>query len=168
MGTKSTTHPGFHQITRRSGILQELIHDTYKIKGKLPEPTICPHCSAVFQQGRWQWLEKPVKAHEYTCPACQRALDDYPAGFVTLEGDFFFAHRDEIINLIHNIEQREKSEHPLKRIMAVEEKDNAVLITTTDLRLASGIGEAIHNAYQGDLEIHYNPEQNLVRVNWSR
>ena len=33
---------------------------------------------------------------------------------------------------------------------------------------ARGIGEAIHHAYQGDLEFHYNPAENLLRVNWSR
>ncbi|MBA3756037.1 MAG: ATPase [Nitrosomonas sp.] len=168
MGTKSTP-PGFHQINRHDmGIFQEKIHDTYQIKGKLPEPTICPQCNAVFHEGRWQWFKVPVNAHQHNCPACQRILDHYPAGFLTLQGDFFLAHRDEIMNLIHNLEEKEKTEHPLKRIMATEEKDNAMLITTTDIHLARGIGEAIHHAYQGDLEFHYNPAENLVRVHWSR
>ena len=52
--------------------------------------------------------------------------------------------------------------------MATEEEGNGVLITTTDIHLARGIGEAIHHAYQGDLEFHYNPAENLLRVNWSR
>jgi len=54
------------------------------------------------------------------------------------------------------------AEHPLKRIMAVEEKDGAMLVTTTDIHLARGIGEALHHAYQGELQYHYNPEQNSV------
>lgn len=166
MSTKSA-HPGFHQITRRDGVFQEQTHDTYKIKGKLLEPTVCSQCSAVFHKGRWQWLGKPTNAHQHNCPACQRILDHHPAGFLTLQGDFFLAHRDEIVNLIHNIEKKEKAEHPLKRIMATEEKDNVVLITTTDIHLARGIGEAIHDAYQGNLEFHYNPAENLLRVNWS-
>ena len=87
---------------------------------------------------------------------------------MTLDGDFFVAHRDEIVSLIHNVEKKEKSEHPLKRIMATEEEGNEVLITTTDIHLARGIGEAIHHAYQGDLKFHYNPAENLLRVNWSR
>lgn len=166
MGTKST-YPGFHQIARHNGIFQEKIHDTYKTKGKVPEPTICPQCNAVFHHGRWQWLEIPANAHHRNCPACQRIIDHYPAGFLTLEGDFFLAHREEIMNLVHNIEKKEKSEHPLKRIMITEEKDDVLLITTTDIHLARGIGEAIHDAYQGDLEFHYNPAENLLRVNWS-
>ncbi|WP_297323793.1 BCAM0308 family protein [Nitrosomonas sp.] len=166
MGTKSTP-PGFRQITRRDGIFQEQVHDTYKIKGKLLEPTICPECNAVFHHGRWQWLKAPADAHQHNCPACQRILDHNPAGFLTLEGDFLYVHHDEIINLIHNIETKEKTEHPLKRIMAMEEENNTMLITTTDIHLARGIGEAIHDAYQGNLEFHYNPAENLLRAHWS-
>lgn len=167
MGTH-TTHPGFHPVNRHDGIFQEHIHDTYQTKGKIPEPAVCPQCSAVFHKGRWQWLEAPAAAQQHSCPACQRIHDHYPAGFLTLQGDFFHAHRDEIMSLIHNTEKKEKAEHPLKRIMAAEEKDNGMLVTTTDIHLARGIGVAIHDAYQGDLEFHYNPAENLLRVNWSR
>lgn len=166
MGTKSTP-PGYHQITRRDGIFQEHIHDAYKAKGKLPEPTICSECGAVFHKGRWQWLEAPADAHQQNCPACHRIHDHNPAGFVTLQGDFLLAHREEIKNLVHNLQRKENAEHPLKRIMAIEEKDGTMLITTTDIHLARGIGEALHNAYQGKLAFHYNPEENLLRVHWS-
>jgi hypothetical protein len=40
-------------------------------------------------------------------------------------------------------------------------------VTTTDIHLARGMGEALHHAYQGELEYHYNPEQNLLRVIWT-
>ncbi|MBU1425868.1 MAG: ATPase [Gammaproteobacteria bacterium] len=157
---------GFRRIHRHDGIFQEFVHDTYKAKGKPPEPTVCHECGAVFHAGRWQWLTMPAKAHRNVCPACQRILDHYPAGFLTLQGDYFLSHREEIMNLVHNHEQRERAEHPLKRIMAVEEKDNATLVTTTDIHLARGIGEALHHAYQGELDYHYNPQENLLRVNW--
>jgi NMD protein affecting ribosome stability and mRNA decay len=163
-----TTIPGgFRQISRHDGIFQERVHDAYKIKGKLPEPTVCPQCGAVFHEGRWQWGSAPEGAHSETCPACHRIHDHYPAGFLTLQGEFFLAHRDEIMHLVHNNEKHERAEHPLKRIMAVEEKDGATQVTTTDIHLARGMGEALHHAYQGELNFHYNPEQNLLRVNWS-
>ena len=50
--------------------------------------------------------------------------------------------------------------------MAVEEQDDATLVTTTDIHLARRIGEALHHAYHGDLEFHYNPAENLLRVSW--
>ena len=68
---------------------------------------------------------------------------------------------------MHNYEEHEQAEHPLKRIMDVKDKDGATLVTTTDIHLARGMGEALHHAYQGELEYHYNPEQNLLRVIWT-
>ena len=157
---------GFRQIQRHDGIFQEHVHDAYKAKGKLPEPSVCSLCGAVFYQGRWQWRNAPANAQRVICPACHRIHDHYPAGFLALEGEFFRTHRDEIMRLVRNHEQYERVEHPLKRIMSVEEKDGSALVTTTDIHLARGIGEALHHAYQGTLEYHYNQEQNLLRVSW--
>ncbi len=162
----SYTTSGFGKITRHDNLFQEQVHDAYKAKGKLHEPSVCMQCGAVFHDGRWQWLVAPKEAHRVTCPACHRMHDHYPAGFVSLKGGFFQTHRDEIMSLVHHHEQREREEHPLQRIMAIEAKPDEALITTTDIHLARGIGEALHHAYQGDLEFHYNPEQNLLRVNW--
>ena len=166
MGTNNIP-AGFRQIPRHDGIFQEQVHDAYKARGKLHEPTVCPQCGAVFTNGRWQWGQAAAGAHKETCPACHRVHDPFPAGFLTLQGEFFLSHSDEIMHLVHNVEKRERAEHPLKRIMAVEEKGGATLVTTTDIHLARGIGEALHHAYQGKLEFHYNPEGNLLRVNWT-
>lgn len=156
---------GFHQI-RHDRMWQEEIHDAYKAKGKLHEPSMCPKCGAVFHQGRWQWMKAPEGAHASTCPACLRVSDHFPAGFLRIHGDFLRDHRDEVMNLVFNIEKREKAEHPLKRIMEIDEEGGEVMVTTTDINLARNIGDALHHAYKGDLEYHYNSEQNLLRVDW--
>lgn len=72
------------------------------------------------------------------------------------------------MNLIHNLEKKEQAEHPMERVMAIEKTGDSILITTTDIHLARGIGEAVHHAYQGDLEYHYNPGEMLLRVYWAR
>lgn len=156
---------GFRPI-RHDRLLQEQVHDAYKAKGKIHEPSVCLQCGAVFHQGRWQWIKASADAHAVTCPACHRIQDHFPAGFITLKGSFFKQHRDEIMNLVHNEEKREKSEHPLKRIIDVKESGENALVTTTDIHLARSIGDALHHAYQGKLEYHYNEEQNLLRVEW--
>jgi len=158
---------GFHPI-RRDRLPLETLMDSYKTKGKLPEPTVCPDCGAVFHAGRWQWLEKPAGAHQTSCPACHRVRDKFPAGYVSLAGEFLAAHEAEVLQLIRHREARERVEHPLQRIMGIEKTEHGTLVTTTDIHLARGIGEALHHAYQGELEFHYSPEQNLLRVNWSR
>jgi len=158
---------GFHPI-RRDRLPLETLMDSYKTKGKLAEPTACPDCGAVFHAGRWQWLEKPKDAHQVSCPACHRMRDKFPAGYVSLAGKFLAAHEAEILQLIRHHETREKAGHPLQRIMDIEKTEHGTLVTTTDIHLARGIGEALHHAYQGELEFHFSPEQNLLRVNWSR
>jgi NMD protein affecting ribosome stability and mRNA decay len=162
------SHPaGFHPI-RRDRLPLKTVMDSYKAKGKLPEPTVCPDCGAVFHAGHWQWLAKPKDAHQTTCPACHRVRDHFPAGYVSLDGEFFASHEQEILQLIHHRETQEKAGHPLQRIMAIEKTKHGTLVTTTDIHLARGIGEALHHAYQGELEFHYNSDQNLMRVSWSR
>ena len=43
----------------------EGVGDPYKLRRKLSEPTRCPACGAVYQEGRWQWMElPPARAHE--------------------------------------------------------------------------------------------------------
>ena len=158
---------GFRPI-RHDRLLQEAVHDTYQTKGKLPEPTVCPDCGAVFHTGRWQWLDKPKDAQQATCPACHRMRDHFPAGFVWLRGDFPATHGQEIMQLIRNRETQEKAEHPMQRIMEISSAEDGIQVTTTDIHLARSIGDAVHHAYQGELKFHYNPEQNLLRVNWSR
>jgi NMD protein affecting ribosome stability and mRNA decay len=156
---------GFHPI-RHDRLLQEREHDAYKAKGKLKEPSVCKQCGAVYHQGRWQWIAAPEGAHADTCPACHRIHDHYPAGYLTLKGSFLQEHRDEIMNLIFNEEKRQRADHPMKRIMDIETKGDEVVVTTTDIHLARSMGDALHHAYQGKLEYHYNEAQNLLRVEW--
>lgn len=161
----------FHPIgspLRHAGVIQERDHDAYKSRRKLPEPTLCPKCGAVFQEGRWQWAPKPQHAHETLCPACHRIHDNFPAGYVHLAGDYFAQHRDELLHLVKNEGEREGSEHPLERIMATEAEADGTLVTTTSIHLARRIGEALHHACQGELEFRYNDEQDLLRVHWRR
>lgn len=153
---------------QRDRLIREHEHDTYKSRRKLPEPTVCPKCGAVFHRGRWAWGERPPQAHETQCPACLRIRDRYPAGYVTLGGPFVAEHREEILGLARNVEAREKAEHPLKRIMEIQDENGGVLITTTDMHLARSIGDALYHAYEGELDYEYTDEANILRVSWER
>jgi NMD protein affecting ribosome stability and mRNA decay len=142
--------------------------DPYRATMKPPEPTRCPSCSASFQRGRWSWEPAPPDSHEQMCPACQRTEDDFPGGYVLLRGDFLKGHRDELISTIKAKEKREKAEHPLQRIMDIRDVATGIQVSTTDSHMARGIGEALHQAFQGDLKIRYSKDENLVRVLWKR
>ena len=154
---------------RMDKLIQEKHDDTYRTKGKLGEPTACPDCGAVYHQGRWQWLESmPKDAQQQRCPACQRIADKVPAGVVTISGEFFSVHREELLGLIKNIEAYEKQQHPLNRIMAMSEQAGGLEITTTDVHLPRDIGVALEKAYDGELDFHYVDESGQLRVHWQR
>ncbi len=154
---------------RRDRLLRERIHDPYKLRLKLQDPAVCPQCGAVYEGNRWRWAEKrPTDAQETLCQACQRINDDYPAGEVTLSGHFLQDHKSEILRLARNQEELEKGERPLHRIMNIEEGSEEVVITTTDIHLPRRIGEALHRAYKGDFDFHYDEEGYFVRVHWKR
>lgn len=166
MGTRSANASNHR---RRDRLLREHEHDTYRLRGKPREPTRCPECGVVYRKGRWQWsTAAPNSAKPMLCPACQRAHDRCPAGFLALTGPFFSEHREEILHLARNIEAREKNLHPLRRIIGLENRDDGVLITTTTMDTARSIGTAVHNAYKGELEYRYTDESNILRVSWRR
>ena len=143
--------------------------DAYGLRGKLPDPTACPRCGAIYRAGRWTWGSPPADAHQTECPACRRTADRVPAGIVTVKGEFAAAHREEIRSLIRHVEEREKAEHALKRIMEIVEGDDGALsISTTDAKLAHAIGEALHSAYRGDLSDQFVESESCFRATWSR
>jgi NMD protein affecting ribosome stability and mRNA decay len=166
MAEHPTSHKPFQP--RSHHILEESLHDAYRMRAQPKGHATCPDCGAVFHAGRWQWGEHVRGAEEHLCPACLRIRDKYPTGYVTLSGEFFRTHREEIVNLVHNEEARERGQHPLQRIMTMQETDGGTEVTTTDIHLARRIGDAIYHAYQGSLEVRYSPDEYRVRVTWSR
>ena len=154
---------------RRDRLIQEHLHDPYKMTRKLPEPNVCPKCGAAFSEGRWQWTDAaPWNATEVSCQACHRTADRYPAGVLTIEGDFAKEHRSEILNLTRHQAALEKHLHPLNRIMAIKENLSAVVVNTTDIHLPRRIGEALRRAYKGELEMRFEKETYFIRVRWRR
>lgn len=104
------------------------------------------------------------------CQACHRINDRYPAGIVTLQGAYLEngQPRAEILHLIHNQETAEKNEHPHNRIIAIEERKDEIVVTTTDIHLPRRIGNAIHRAFHGNLDLKYDEDSYFVRVEWQR
>lgn len=142
--------------------------DPYQSRAKYSEPCVCSGCGAVLHKGRWQWGIASPDAHTHLCPACHRIHDRVPAGIVNIRGEFFAQHRQEILSLIHNLEAREKAEHPLQRIMSIHANDGGVEVQLTDFHLTHAIGEALAHAYQGELQAPYPDKDGVMHVNWSR
>ncbi len=150
----------------RDHILDELRHDPYQAKKKYAHLTTCPTCGLVFKDGRWHRGASAPDALRAECPACRRIADKLPAGFLTLAGPFLAEHRDELMGLVRNVAAAEGEDHPLHRIMAIEEAGDEIEITTTDLHLPRRIGEALKHAHGGRLELKFAHDEFLVRARW--
>ena len=166
----SNLRPERRRTTRRiSGRAQrDHILDPYQRQQKLNDGTVCPQCGAVYSDGRWRWASGAEGAREEPCAACRRINDKYPAGVVTLRGKFAQEHKEEIIQLARHQEETEKKEHPLNRIISIEEDEHGLVINTTDIHLPRRIGEAVKRAFHGEIEDDFEKGGYFVRINWSR
>lgn len=155
---------------RRFGRAQrDHVLDPYASTAKLPEPAFCTQCGAVYHHGRWHWGPRPETAEPTLCQACRRINDRFPAGIVTLSGPVIEAQKNAVLGLVHHQEQAEKTEHPLNRIMAIDDSTQGRLeISTTDIHLPRRIGNAMKDAYKGTLAEHFDEGGYFVRVTWHR
>jgi len=154
---------------RSSRLVDDRVPDPYKRTLKHAEPAVCLDCGAVFHKGRWHWADRfPKGASREVCQACRRVRDDYPAGIMTLRGAFVREHMQELLAIARHQESAEMKDHPLHRIMAVEEKRNSVVIKTTDIHLPGRIGKALLRACKGELDVKYDEGSYFVRADWRR
>jgi hypothetical protein len=150
-------------------LLQEQVHDPYHSHVKPREATSCPQCGVRYRNGRWTMPASKVSAFKsQLCPACRRINDDYPAGELILAGSFPSKLQNEIIARIRHVEEAERQEHPLNRIIEIAEREDDVTITTTDIHLPHRIAHALHDAFGGKITTHYDRDGYFTRVLWER
>ena len=145
-------------------------------KGKgLADVSICKDCNAVYHNKKWfldaKLYEQKKKLKDINwviCPACKKTKENVPNGVVTLKGDFLKEHKQEILNLIHNEDERSKNYNPLKRIMKINEKKGEIEILTTSAKLAQRIGSILFKAYSGEVEYKKHDNAKFMRVEWRR
>lgn len=139
--------------------------DAYKLDSKLAGTACCTGCGAVYCAGRWSWRARPAEARSITCPACRRIHDRFPAGELRLEGAFLERH-DELMGLIRNVEEREKSLHPLERLMSVRRQRGVLVVQTTGMHLARRIADALRRAFHRKATLKFSLGEDFVRVEW--
>ena len=144
-------------------------NDAFRPDRKAAGTILCQRCGAVFRRGRWTWGAAPASAVRRRCPACQRIDEDYPAGYIAISGAFLKLHGKEVIARVRQCEAQEKTNHPLERIMTIQDAGAlGLLVTTTSVHLARLIGHALRSAFKGTLRKTYNRGDNVLRVRWNR
>jgi hypothetical protein len=155
-------------MERKDRLLEDYTHDPYFSKTKLHDPSVCEKCRVVFHHGIFDWITPPKDSPRMVCPACRRIMDGFEGGIVTLEGQFFEDHKQEIMNIVKNTENAQKARRPLDRIMKTIDSPARVEIKTTYEHLARRIGETVNSACKGNLNIQYVEGKKYVRVRWIR
>jgi len=87
---------------------------------------------------------------------------------VTLTGSFVRPNRAEIVRIADEHGLGERRERPANRIIGIEQGEDSVVVTTTDIQLPHRIGAAIRRAFQGRLDHSFDEADYLIRVNWHR
>ena len=144
--------------------------DAYQDKDGVKGTAYCA-CGAVFRNKRWVQEISGVARQEgqiIVCPACHRITDQNPAGIISLSGDFYAGHEDEINNLVTNTAQNSAAKNPLGRVMDIHKEKEGVTITTTDVKLAQKIGRMVFKAHGGKLHYTWSHAGPPVRVTWRR
>jgi hypothetical protein len=113
-----------------------------------------------------QWGRSPEGARNDVCPACRRINDELPAGIVKLHGPVARQRKPEIVSLARHEEAAERAGHPLNRIIGIDDTEDGLAISTTDIHLPRRIGTALKRAMHGTLDMHFDNAGYFVRVDW--
>lgn len=73
-----------------------------------------------------------------------------------------------MLTLVRHVAAREQEEHPLRRIVRIEEAPDGVIVMTTDIHMSQRIAEALKHGFQGDFKLSYGHDDCMVRVSWKR
>lgn len=149
--------------------------DPYLSEAGIREPAFCQSCQAIYRQKRWQLdpelagkLAHDPAAQWVTCPACQKVAGHYPEGILTLRGSYLWNHEREIRNILDNVLLRASTRNPQERVIRVARAGDALVIETTDNKLAEQLGRTLQKAHRGELQIDWQGTPVVCRVQWER
>lgn len=149
--------------------------DPYLPEAGIKEPAVCQTCQAVYRNKSWhldpllagKLAENPA-VRWVTCPGCQKVVEHYPEGVLTLRGSYLWNHEEEIRNILLNMVERISTRNPLERVIRIDRSEEALVIETTDNKLAEQLGRALQKAHSGELQIDWQGSPVVCRVQWER
>lgn len=159
-----------HQLSAKDKLFKPRRQDPYQHDEKASGHVLCTDCGAYYNNARWSWAAPEAKAEWSTghCPACRRIKDGAAAAAIDVIGEFSAAERQELLAVIRNTAAKEKAEHPLERILKVDEGDGRLRIETTGEHVARRISHALCDSLDGKAEYHYDDHHRHLRVRWQR
>lgn len=140
-----------------------------------PGKLICPTCHAISVEKRWfldealyQRLRSEPDVTAVVCAGCARVERGIFEGRVLIGGNWLREHKDEILNLVKNEEEKARQTNPFSRVGVTKEQGEEIELFLTTQWLAERIGKELHKAYKGQLRIDHLPGEKFSWVWWSR
>lgn len=139
------------------------------------EAAVCTQCHALYRSKRWSFdpplyerLAGTDKVREVVCPTCRKIKDHFPEGILTLSGEFFTQHQEEILKLLEKEAGRVAKRSVADRIIQTIPEGDKLVVETTSEKMAQHLGRTVYKAYKGDLHFRWGEVEKFVRVYWSR
>jgi NMD protein affecting ribosome stability and mRNA decay len=176
MATNPVARPGIQNpdVVRPRNDVEDF-DDPYRPDEHGETGMVCSRCGAIYFNQHWSLdeakrtqIQLSTAVREVICPGCKKISEGYPEGIVTLRGDYWPQHENEILNLIRNEERRAVSDNPLERIIDIRHEGEELILETTNERLAQRIGQRIDKAHNGHVEYKWSGNDHLLRVYWQR
>jgi len=166
------TDKGLLRALNRRGTRSEKVKPVEAATRRLPEPTVCERCGAVFQRRSWNTERAPspaalARARWRVCPACKQQAAQEWYGRVRLRGGFVAAHEDELRQRIANVASRARSTQSQRRVVSVERDGDGLEVLTTSQKLAHRIVHELRKAFRGRASYTWSDDRTLEAV-WER
>jgi len=148
---------------------------------------LCSRCDAVWYDGHWHTApnlaaalkakrkaSKPSK--DVFCDECRFVVHGHAdaksalyEGELTLDGLIDKGEKAEILATVRNAAKRATRRDPEDRIVAIDDRGERVVVTTTENQLAVILGKAVDSSHKGGkLRIVWSSDDLPARVHWTR
>jgi hypothetical protein len=163
---------GLIRSLNRKGTRSEKVRAAEARRGRLPEPSACERCGAVFRRRVWRRGERVshaelARACWVVCPACEQASREEYFGRVLIRGAYAAAREAVIRRRIENVATRAGFTQPEQRIVSVERRGPVLEVLTTSQQLAHRIVHELKKLFRGRASYTWSDDGSLLAT-WER
>jgi NMD protein affecting ribosome stability and mRNA decay len=140
--------------------------------GRLPEPSGCERCGAIFSRRVWRRRRKATgalleKIKWTTCPACKQASAGVGQGRVLIRGPYAELHEEAVRRRIENVAARAAFTQPERRVSSIERREGTLEVLATSQKLAHRIVHELRKAFGGRASYAWSDDGTLFAT-WQR
>ncbi len=143
-------------------------------EGEYRDPTVCDACGAIYARKSWRRsrrrrLRTLLEGADWArCPGCRQVREGRFYGQVLLRGAWFLGHQQEVRRRVTNVEARARYTQPLRRLVAMGRRGDAIEVTTTSQKLAHRVVHELQKAFGGRAAYAWSEHHGRLTATLSR